>query len=476
MGAVLLSTSVLGQTNAPKALLLDEMGRAVEVPTNQLPSALQPSTTNWINQMPTPVKGASMAPEVMERMRQEPRKFEWFPATQPLLMPYLASQDEFGNTALRPGALIPFSPLEMVIQPTKYWLSEYGLRYSLQQTLTYVTMTGVDKGANNLGYYTFDFQGKWAVYSAPDPGMAGWVSTHVEAKTGLGASGEKEDARKNIGSITDPTGIWSDVNGIRVPELAWQQSARDGEIVLVAGVVNQGDYIDQNAYAQSGRSHFMNSALITSEVLPEPKYNFGLNLQWQPLDEWYAMAGWSAGDNGAGYAPWTDFSLNNWWLIGEFGYAPRDFLGLGPGIYRVQPFFAEVGGSTGGGLCFNLQQQLGEKSPFGWFGRFGFGGEDVSADAGAQIGTGFIWQGPMKHLVLQRTSNDLLGVAVVWSQPNSTTKTIYHENEYVLETFYSMQLLPTLKLTPDFQYVEHPAYNGKHDHSFVFQIQLALAW
>src|SRR5262245_18504861 len=101
LGGALFSVTVSAQPNVPKALLLDEFGRVVAVPTNQLPSGLQPQDTNWSKQLPTPVKGASMAPDSLERLETQPRKFEWFPATQPRLMPYLASQDELGNTALR---------------------------------------------------------------------------------------------------------------------------------------------------------------------------------------------------------------------------------------------------------------------------------------------------------------------------------------------------------------------------------------
>ncbi len=298
----------------------------------------------------------------------------------------------------------------------------------------------------------------------------------MDDKSGLGYAGQNQDARRNLGTVTDPTGIWSSVNGVRVPELAWGQSVLDGELVAVAGVVNQGNYIDQNAYAQSGRGQFLNSALIDSQVLPLPQYNFGLNLQWQPLPEWYAMAGASAGNNNAGYAPWTEFNFNTWSLLGELGYAPKDVFGLGPGIYRVDPFLAQVEGSTGGGLSFNLQQQLGQRSPFGWFGRFGFGGEEVSNGAAAQIGTGFVMQGPFKYLLLQRTSNDLLGAGFVWSQPSATGKTVYHQNEYIAEVFHSIQFTPTLRLQPDFQFVTNPAYNRDHDHAFVFQLQLVLAW
>jgi porin len=202
----------------------------------------------------------------------------------------------------------------------------------------------------------------------------------------------------------------------------------------------------------------------------------GLNLQWQPDDQFYVMCGGSAGNAPAGHAPWNDFSWNNWSVISEFGFAPRDVFGLGPGIYRLQPFIAETSGSTGGGLCFNLQQKLGEHSPFGWFGRFGFGDADVSAGAAAQIGTGFVMQGPLKHLLLQRTSNDLLGVGFVWSQPAATTSTIEHENEYTLETIYVLQLTPLIKLQPDVQIVWNPAHNPNADQAVVFQLQLAIAW
>ena len=43
-------------------------------------------------------------------------------------------------------------------------------------------------------------------------------------------------------------------------------------------------------------------------------------------------------------SPWTDFSWHDWALIGEIGYAPDDFLGLGPGVYRIQPFVGQITG------------------------------------------------------------------------------------------------------------------------------------
>ena len=116
------------------------------------------------------------------------------------------------------------------------------------------------------------------------------------------------------------------------------------------------------------------------------------------------------------------------------GVVAGNVLGLGPGAYRIQPFLAQAGGPVQPGLCFNLRQQLGANSPFGWFGRFGFGGSAVSAGASAQVGTGLVIQGPLQRArLVPRLKNDLFGIGFVWSQPAATTSTVYHPNEYGLE-------------------------------------------
>ncbi len=462
-------------------LLLDNFGREVNVPTNAVhQSLLPPSTIGLEHQTPDPVQGTKVSEEVLQRKTEAgpgTGPLQFFPPVAPQLKSYLASLDEYGNTAIRPGALTPFFPLEPVVQKGKYWLAEQGLRYSLEQSFTGVGMSDVVQGSKSLGFYTLDLKAKWAIFEVPRSGTAGWISAQVEAKTGLGSAGAEQSAKSNLGTVTDPTGIWSSVNGFRIPELAWQQSLRDGEVVVVAGMISQRNYLDGNAAAHTGRGEFMNSALIHSQVVPLAEYNFGVNLQWQPADEWYAMLGTSVGNAPASYAPWTDFNWNEWSLVGEFGYAPDNFLGLGPGVYRLQPFVAEAGGPTQAGLGFNFQQHLGPHSPFAWFGRCGFGGAEISPEADRQIGTGFVMQAPLKYVgLVPRLSNDLLGVGFVWSQPSATTKTVYHENEYILEPFYALQLTPTMKLQSDLQIVWNPAFNPNAGPIAVFQLQLNLAW
>ena len=130
-----------------------------------------------------------------------------------------------------------------------------------------------------------------------------------------------------------------------------------------------------------------------------------------------------------------------------------------------------------GGLSVNFEQQLGRSSPFAWFGRFGVGGAQVSGGAKAQVGTGLVMNAPLKHLGwVPRLTNDLVGAGFVWSQPSATTKTVYHDNEYVFETFYTLQLSPASIVQPDLQIIWNPAFNPDPGPAVVFQFQFVLKW
>jgi porin len=474
---------------APAVVVLTgPLGETVTVSTNAVPHGLLPPDRIGLkSQVPTPARGTSVA-EPVERRQEESREGReaprFFPPYQLRLMPYLSSQDQIGNTAIKPGPLIPSTPLDVAVQQAKYWLSEIGLTYSLQQTLTWVSMSDVMQGDKTLSFYTMSWKTRLAIYDAPEAGAAGWLSTRVYAQTGLNAAGSTQSAARNLGTASDPTGIWSSVDGFRIPELAWQQSLRDGEIVVVAGMVQQSQYLDANSYANSGRGQFLNSALINSMVVPLTAYTYGLNLQWQPLDEWYGMIGSSAGQGHGGLAPWTDFAWNTWNVVAEFGYAPRDFLGLGPGVYRVQPFVGQADGdSTTAGFGLNFQQQLGPKGPFGWFGRYGRGGSErfqsdtTRNEDGAQVGTGFIMRGPLEYAgLLSSRGRDAAGVGFIWTHPTAKDQPLYHRDEYGIELGYVLQLTPTMKLQPDLQVVWNRAHNPDAAPATVFQLQLDVDW
>lgn len=486
-----------GQPDEGEMLLTDERGHAVSESVSNLAPGLRPASALGLKyQTPSTQKGVRVPSATLDKLESlwasAPPNLQLFPPAPPRQMPYLYNLGSQGNTAVAPGSLLDVAPLEPEVQHAKYWLSGYGLRYSFQQTFTYASMTDVVKGDDHLAKYNLNVPLKWALFDAPGAGTAGWLSAQVQYQSALGDFPSRQTIKTNLGTLTNPTSFWSTVSSFRIPELAWQQSFDSGHFVVLAGMINQSNYFDANAYANSGRGQFLNSALVNSMVLPLPAYNYALDLQWQPTNDWYAIVGYSVGNATAGQTPDTNFSWANWSLEFEIGYAPSDVLGLGPGVYRIQPFIGRAGAasqvdasvlngplssSIQGGLAFNLQQQLGADSPFGWFGRFGHANSQVSAGAKTQVGTGFIMLAPLHYVGwVPELSNDLMGVGFVWSQPSTTTKTIYHENEYVFDTFYTLQLSPLSRVQPDLQLVWNPTFNPDPGPAVVFQIQFLLRW
>jgi len=336
----------------------------------------------------------------------------------------------------------------------------------------------VGAGANTLQYYCSTFVGKWAISEVPDAGRAAWLSTELNTQIGLSAASRTQSPQGNLGTIANPQATVFGPNGFWVSELAWQESLADGKVVFLAGLVDQSNYLDANTYANNSQGQLLNSAFVNSVVIPFPYNNIGLNLQWQPSDKWYAMLGTGANNQLPGNSPFADLSFDNWSYLLEFGLTPANVLGLGPGIYRLQPFLATVNRHAQPGIGLNLEQQLGTNSPFAWFGRFGVGGSRIAVDgAESQVASGLAMQAPLKHIGLcPKLSNDYLAAGFVWSKPSAAMKPAAHNNEYGLETTYVLQLTPAASLQPDFQVIWDPADNPNAARNYVFQLQLNITW
>jgi porin len=466
------------ETTNSNLLLVDRFGNAVVASTNEVSRSLYPpAVAGFSNQIPTTPRGTPQTDIVQERILQSKTAREWFPSTPPVLMPYLAGLDEQGNTDFQPGALFPADPLSRYPQDMKYWFSDLGVRYTLHQGLTLLSMTDAANGAAALEYYTAALSGKWALAEIPGEGRATWLSYQANVQLGLSPASRTQLPQSNLGVIASPNANIYGPNGIWVQEMAVQQSLMEGKLVLLAGQVNQGNYLDANTYAGNSYGQFLNFVFCKNAVLPLPFNNLGINLQYQPNTNWYLMFGSGALNQGPGQSPFHDLSFENWSYLLEFGATPSDVLGLGPGVYRIQPFLATVNGLTQAGFGLNAQQRLGSASPFGWFGRFGVGGSGVTVDgAAAQISTGLAWQGPLKSAgLLAERSNDYFGIGVVWNRAAANREPVFHSDEYGLEATYAFQLTPLVSVQPDLQTIWNPA-NNPAARSLVIQLQLNVIW
>src|SRR5262245_4414338 len=175
--ALLAATGVVQAAEQPTnshpthLLLTDRFGKARAFSTNEVSSALHPPAgISLRRQIPTGPKGAPQPQDVRERILESKAPREWFSPTPPMLKPYLANLDEYGNTAIQPGAVFAVEPLSQAAQAAKYAISEAGLRYYFYQSLAMVSMTDVASGASALQYYTASFYGKWAIIERTNAG------------------------------------------------------------------------------------------------------------------------------------------------------------------------------------------------------------------------------------------------------------------------------------------------------------------
>jgi hypothetical protein len=95
------------------------MGRLIRIAqapaTEPTPARIEPK-----HEIPSPTRGATLPADLLRRMEEAREEvFQPFPVIPPRLMPYLASLDESGNTAIQPGALIPTTLLDSLAQKAK---------------------------------------------------------------------------------------------------------------------------------------------------------------------------------------------------------------------------------------------------------------------------------------------------------------------------------------------------------------------
>ena len=464
-------------------LLTDKTGKIVRPAAGEVHPGSVPATVEKLKQQtPTTPRGATVAPEVQQRIKEanaESRELEFLPGKPLPLQPYFGGTEQLGNTCLQPGSLLPSCPLSRFANDLKGYAQDGGLTYSIPMGYTFYNLSGtVPGGENHFNYWNMDARFNWAVFNAPQASSACWITTEVVGHLSLDAQTRSSTPQASAGSMLNPAGnIWGP-NGIWLQQLAWQQSFANGKLVVVAGQVDQSNYLDFNSYAGNKNGQFLASPFVNSAVLPMPCNNLGLNIQWQPCESFYATIGGGPNNQTAGGSVWESLSTQDMSYLLELGYVAKNFLGLGPGTYRLQPFWVVANGTGQPGICFNLQQQLGKHSPVGYFARLGVAGADTAIEGtAATVATGFNVTGPLKAIGLApKLSNDQFGVGFLWGQPGAALQPVVHDNEYAFEAFYTLQLTPTLTLLPDVQMIFNPVNNAVHDRVTQFALQLNLTW
>lgn len=133
----------------------------------------------------------------------------------------------------------------------------------------------------------------------------------------------------------------------------------------MAGQLDTTNYMDHNAYANSHNNNLTNSVFGNNPVLPLTDNSLGFHFAWQPTTSFYVMGATAANNMAQNHNPFRNLNSDNWTNVLEFGYVAEDFCSMGPGVYRLQPFFTTSNGENRGRRGRKLPAAAGPQQPPG---------------------------------------------------------------------------------------------------------------
>jgi hypothetical protein len=289
---------------------------------------------------------------------------------------------------------------------------------------------------------------------------------HYLAWIAFGAKGL--DYNTDRKTLSGRYGILSDLNGTVEPdpiildEFYYKYVAPENVWLVAAGKVDLSYHFDTNRVANDSYNQFLAFSLVNNLSIPFPSYgSFG---GWARVNigDGYVMLGAADSAMFAPVTPWKTLDENSWYQIAEVG-VPIDSDAFGKGTIRLTPWHNHLFGEDGWGLGLNVDQELGSKDVIGFL-RAGHGDEDVTPVKG------FLSGGVAVNGLFDRP-HDTLGVGASWSDPARGNGT---RSETLIESYYSIQLSPSVKLIPDVQVALHPAQKRANDSVVVGALRLVV--
>lgn len=291
------------------------------------------------------------------------------------------------------------------------------------------------------------------------------VDMAVEDRRPLGTDRPPLQGGIGAGSLVPTAASWGQFD-IGVTQLYVRQSLFENHFQYTVGKIFAPNYVDPYPFFDDNRQ-FLSQQFSTNPTIQSPLRGFGGVAAWYPTDGGlYLKTGMFtslSSDTGSTIADF--FSKDEHFYMLEVGLSSLARTGTaiqarGPtdadnihvtGWYRN----ATNGSPRSYGFAFNANYKIGQR--FMWFLRGGWS-KDFLAD-GAVSG-GFGWRPPKER-------SDLFGVGFGWTHPSSGAL----RSQYTAETFYRLQLVQNLAITPDIQLVIDPALNPRVNTIWVFSLR-----
>lgn len=244
-------------------------------------------------------------------------------------------------------------------------------------------------------------------------------------------------------------------------QLWWEHHLWDDFFIVRFGKVDASDYIDSYRY-QSPSVGFLTTPLEDMPTIPYPSKGPGLATVIRPIDNWYFTFAISERNSVKKEVRFdTFFDHPEYFTAYELGYQP-ELEGLGEGNYHCTFWYADrmrrLHIPSGYGFALSAQQIMTKS--FIPFARYSWGhGRAAFFRQSAAIGFGI--ETPFGR------DEDVYCLGLGWKQPFNEDL----DSQYVIETFYRLQLTPSMQITPDLEiFFNRPLLNIR-DVPLVFTIR-----
>lgn len=260
------------------------------------------------------------------------------------------------------------------------------------------------------------------------------------------------------GSIVPTAATWGEFD-FGVTQFYLRQNLGDGRFQYAIGKIFAPNFVNPYPFFDDNRQ-FFNQTFSTSPTIASPLRGFGLVGAWFPVAHhgYYVQSGmYTANSDDTGLTIDDFFTTGEHFYHLDLGWSALAHKGVpiqarGPmdevnfhvvGWYKnEQELVPEANG-----IAFNASPKVGENALV-----FLRGGWSRGWITDANISAGFGWR--PAHF-----TSDLLGMGAGWVRPSDRIL----RQQYTGEVFYRYTLTQNLALTPDLQFVQHPAINPAED-------------
>ncbi|MHC5061667.1 MAG: carbohydrate porin [Planctomycetota bacterium] len=330
-----------------------------------------------------------------------------------------------------------------------------GLSYLAYHAITY--QFGTQGGSQNktASTNTSVIVG-WAPPWQSGPNQGGFIFDFLNVGQLANTNGIIFSESLGLSSLTND----SSTNDSEFRTFAWHQKLLDGRMEVRAGQLKPSSLFNSNAYASDDMRSFLSTPLSSEPSRTHPGPGVGVILTGEILDDVF-LGGALADAAGQGeFLDFHSFFKGNYMTNAYVAWKPM-IEGLGQGSYQFAMYSVDATDTEAysRGFGINLAQDISnDRALFLKYNQ----SDKRRPKVRKSLGAGIMWTNPFG------CGQDWLGLGTGWSEPTDRNL----RDEYLVESFWRMQLTPAVQLTPGVQLWFNPSMAPDNDLRAVFTLRL----